>query len=213
MRDQMSKEKRVREEQSGYRMISMALMMLLISSLAIPSLALAGRDKHREYGKRYSNHYYATQRIVLDFGDSFFRGRNGKGSTLFLKRELKRQYPEIDISRLRLNQVTLVAKSRVGRGNVELRVGPQISDAYRVAGRPQDFDRQNRHTYDRVRINAPTYETRGPWQLNLFGTFRVRKVVLEVEQNPRNYYSWREQAYRYEPWQRPYQQRNYHYPW
>lgn len=213
MRDQIKQEKNIRKEQCGYRVILTAFILLLTALLVIPSLAAAGRDRQRANEKRHPDNYYTNQRIVLDFGDSFLQGRNGKGSTLFLKRELKHQYPELDVSKLRLNEVVLVAKSRIGRGNVELRVGPVMSDVYRVAGRPQDFDRRHRHTFDRVRINAPDYVSKGPWQLNLFGTFKVRKVVLEVEQKGINFYSWRDKTYRSEPWQRNYYQRNNHNFW
>ena len=131
-----------------------------------------------------------TDRLVLDFGDSHLRSDNGYASTLFLKRALLEQYPGIEVSDYRLRRVVVVAKSKAGRGNVQLRVGPEVSGRYRVAGIPRDFRNGQRYTFDRIRIDNPFGDSWGPWQLHFHGNFKVRKVVLILEERPRRHYGW-----------------------
>ncbi len=135
-----------------------------------------------------------TDKLVLDFGDGHFRSGGGYSSTLFLKKALLEQYPGINISDYRLQRVVVVAKSKLGRGNVQLRVGPEVTDGYRVAGDPRGFFSDHPRSFDRVRINNPFGDSWGPWQLLLNGNFKVRKVVLIVEErHPRKHgrhYGW-----------------------
>ena len=119
------------------------------------------------------------ERYVLDFGDLHIGGRRGQPTTLMLKRALKQQYPWINTRNLTLRNVILVAKSRVGKGHAQLRVGSRLSDFYRVAGHPKSFKKNHRKTYDRVRMYSPTYNSRGPWQINLSGNFKVRKMTID----------------------------------
>ena len=136
-----------------------------------------------------------SERYVLDFQDMEVRGGSGHHNVLFLKQTLKEQYPWVDLRDLDLRSVELVAKSRVGKGGAQLRVGEKTSEIYRVDGVPWQFDDAKRYTFDRLRFENPVYDSRGPWQINLKGNFVVRKVILEVDDRahrrpyPR-YYGW-----------------------
>ncbi|NNK95923.1 MAG: hypothetical protein HKP41_16360 [Desulfobacterales bacterium] len=152
---------------------TLAVLIFLTALLLLPMTALA-----------------ELERYVLDFGDRHIGGRRGQPATLMLKRALKQQYPWINTRNLTLRNVILVAKSRVGRGHAQLRVGRRVSDYYRVAGHPRAFKKNHRKTYDRVRLYSPTYNSRGPWQINLSGNFKVRKIVLIAENHNRRYYDW-----------------------
>ena len=125
-----------------------------------------------------------TQRFVLHFHDDIIQGHGAASPLLFLKKELHRQYPGIDVSSLRLREVVLVAKTMFGRGTAELRVGPRFSGAYRIAGRPDFFHSSRKQTFDKVAIVSPYPQSWGPWQLKLQGLFSVRKIVLVTEQRP-----------------------------
>jgi hypothetical protein len=157
----------VKPERRFYKTLLAGLLLLLL----FPLQAMAGTD-----------------RLVLDFGDGHFRSGRGYSSTLFLKKALLEQYPGINISDYRLRKVVVVAKSKIGRGDVQLRVGPEVTDRYRVAGDPRGFYSDHPRSFDRVRIHNPFADSWGPWQLLLNGNFKVRKVVLVVEQrHPRRH--------------------------
>ena len=131
-------------------------------------------------------------RYDLDFNDRYFGYNNQKTTTLRLKRALKRQYPWVDVQNLRLKSVILVAKSRVGRGHAQLRIGHQRGDYVRIGGHPRQFNKDHRKTFDRVRLDNPSRRSWGPWQVNLYGTFKVRRVVLFAEdpyRKGRDFYS------------------------
>lgn len=128
------------------------------------------------------------ERLVLDFGDSHVRSSRGYASTLYLKKALSEQYPWINVSDYRLRKVVVVAKTKMGRGDVQLRVGPELTGHYRVAGSPRNFHDNDRRSFDRVRIHNPFKDSWGPWQLLLNGNFKVRKVVLVVEERRGRHY-------------------------
>jgi len=132
----------------------------------------------------------AKEKYVLDFGDQFMNGTRGDSATLYLKKALRNQYPGIDVTDFRLLKVVLLAKTKKGRGVAQLRVGPEVSEFYRVAGRPRGFRHNNRDSFDRISIENPYNNSRGPWQLNLQGKFKVRKVILIVEERKRRHYGW-----------------------
>lgn len=159
------------------RHFSKALLLGLFLLLLFPLQAMAGKD-----------------RLVLDFADSHIRSSQGYASTLYLKKALLEQYPGINISDYRLRKVVVVAKTKVGKGVVQLRVGPEVTDHYRVAGSPGGFHSNHPRSFDRVGIHNPFDDSWGPWQLLLNGNFKVRKVVLVVEErHPRKHgrhYGW-----------------------
>ena len=132
----------------------------------------------------------AKERYVLDFGDRYMVGIRGDSATLYLKKALRNQYPGIDVTNFRLLKVVLLAKTKKGRGVAQLRVGPEVSEFYRVAGRSKGFRHNKLDSFDRVSIENPYNNSRGPWQLNLQGKFKVRKVVLVVEERKRSHYGW-----------------------
>lgn len=123
----------------------------------------------------------SQQRFVLNFNDSHMRGYKGESATIFLKKALKDQYPWVRISDFELKKVVLVAKSKMGRGGAELRVGKWATGMNEVGGNPDSFRDRNRFSFDRVRFWNPSKNSNGPWQIGLRGDFIVRKVVLEVK--------------------------------
>jgi len=112
------------------------------------------------------------QRIVLDFTDSHMQSRRGEQAAIFLKKELIRQYPGINVSDLLLHKVILTGTSEKGKGLAQLRVGPNSSGVYQV-GRQME-------------LANPFRQSWGPWQLLLNGDVKIRKVVLEVENRSRS---------------------------
>lgn len=151
------------------------LVIVLLALMGVVMVPLTASAKGRE-------------RFVLNFGDGHYRAHRGQYSTLFLKREMIRQYPRLNIVDYRLKKVVVMAKTKHGRGRVQLRVGPEITHPYRVGGHPGQFHRHHPGTFDRVRIRNPFADSWGPWQLRLQGNFKVRKVVLIMEERGRRHY-------------------------
>lgn len=154
----------------------LSILIFISVLLLLPLGAIAGMEK-----------------FVLDFDDRYFDSQKREPTTLMLKRMLKRQYPWVNTRDLKLNNVILVAKSKIGRGQAQLRVGRRASEFFRVAGHPKSFKRDHRKSFDRVRLYNPSRSSRGPWQINLRGNFKVRKIVLITEDthlHRRDYYSW-----------------------
>lgn len=164
------------------RTIWLLLGIVLLAATSLSSVAHAGRE-----------------RIVLDFDDSYYHATKGETATLFLKRELRQQYPGLRFRESDLRKVVLIAKSKKGRGKAHLRVGQNRSRSVRVDGRPNQFHDNRRHSFDRIKLHNPSHNSSGPWQIKLNGNFVVRKVVLILDNydypDHRGWYSWN---YRYQ---------------
>lgn len=159
------------------------IVVTLLLILVAPALASAERERY-----------------VLDFNDAHIRSFDRGPATLFLKKTLRDQYPWINMGDLELKKVVLVAKTKLGYGGAELRVGRNRSHNARVDGNPSEFRSHKRYTFDKVRFRNPSRVSRGPWQMDLWGNFIVRKVVLVVEKkrpahNPEREF-WRDRNYR-----------------
>ncbi|MCA1747542.1 MAG: hypothetical protein LC655_07580 [Bacteroidales bacterium] len=157
-----------RSNEGGYNvcyMISMVIVLFVF--FLLPLSAMAER-----------------QRIVLDFADA--KSRGGEQITIFLKKELVRQYPGINVSDLRLHKVILVTTSVKGRGLAQLRVGPNSSGVYQVGRHPGKGNGRYKHSFSPVILMNPFRQSWGPWQLLLDGDLKVRQVFLEVENRSRS---------------------------
>ena len=119
--------------------------------------------------------------IELDYNHSHYKGQN----TLFLKNQLKKQYPNIDLSKYRLKSATLFAKTKFGRGTAQLKSGDKFTRKVKVGGRPENFRKY--HHYYRNRFLSPNRHAKGPWQFKLRGNFKVKKVIVELERKRHKY--------------------------
>jgi hypothetical protein len=135
----------------------------------------------------------ARQQFVLNFNDSQLSGDNRQPATLFLKKSLKQQYPWVKIDHMELRRVVLVAKSGIGQGGAQLRVGDRSTALHQVYGHPATFRDYRPYTFDRISFSNPAWNSDGPWHVDLRGNFIVRQVIVEVENHPRPHYKggWR----------------------
>jgi hypothetical protein len=158
---------------AGFNVLPLAILLMIF---LLPLDAMASREQ-----------------FVLDFNDSHILGHKGEPATLFLKKILKKQYPQVKVSNMDLRKVVLFAKSQKGKGGASLRVGDRATSMYKVDGRPRSFKNMKRKSFDRMRFQNPSNNSRGPWQVDLAGNFIVRKVVLEVEDHSwsRHHMAWR----------------------
>ena len=143
----------------------MALVLLL-------SLGLIGQtNAHPNHG-----HGNDRERLELHLGGLHLRGEN----TIYLKREIKNQYPGINLKRYNLKKAVLIAKTKHGRGKAKLRVGNHYTHYKVIDGHPHDFHHPRKFYY-RTGFRSPNKHANGPWQIWTKGNFKVKKVVLILE--------------------------------
>lgn len=116
----------------------------------------------------------ANERLVLEYGDQHFRQDRVR-----LRQEIRHAYPHIDLQRMELVRVRLVAKSRHGQGVASLMVGGSAVDSSVVDGMPHEFHDPAPRTFDRL-VLQNSGDSAGAWQLDLRGNFIVRRIVAVV---------------------------------
>lgn len=143
------------------------MRLALVSVLAmVASVAAMAQPRHGQM----------NERIQLQLNQTL-RGQQ----TIALKRELKFQYPGINVRQLELKAVRLVAKSARGMGEATLQVGQNQSYPVTVGGSPGQFQSNANHTFDKIKIQNPSYGSQGKWQIHTRGMIKVKKVVLIVK--------------------------------
>lgn len=145
------------------------LSLLVALSFFVPTLASA-----------------EAERLILKYKDRHIQSKNHQVQTLYLKRELKQRYPQLNLDQFRLVRTVVMAKSKKGKGTIQLRIKDNYSRKHRVQGTPQGFSKSAKFNYDKVEIGTPTHRSDGPWQLLFAGNFKLKKVLLVVERKDRN---------------------------
>jgi hypothetical protein len=124
----------------------------------------------------------ASERFVLQLNDAEFNGR----SAIALKTLLMRQH-RINANRYQLEQVSMMAKSRAGRGTAALRVGRYQSNEQRVQGDPRSFNDRSPRSFDRLSFYNEARRDRGQeWQIILVGNIKVRRIVVALDRQGRD---------------------------
>lgn len=125
----------------------------------------------------------AGEFFVLDMDDVQLKSNQGQ-DTIRLKRELRSEYQGLNLRKAELLSVVMVAKTAAGKGTAQLSVGDTVTARQTVAGNRKKFQASTEKSYDRVLFKGPAQKTRGPWQLQLRGNFKVRQIVAEIDMNP-----------------------------
>lgn len=120
----------------------------------------------------------ARERFQLQLNDAEYIG----AQSIPLKQLLKQQY-NIRVEDYELVGVRLVAKSRQGQGTAALKVGNWVSNAIRVPGNPQDYNRPGPRTFSDMDFDNGSRRENGVWQIQLQGNIKVRKIVVIAERN------------------------------
>ena len=118
------------------------------------------------------------EQVEIYYGDQHFVGRD---SVLYLKREIMNQHPYMSLQDYDLEGVTLVAKSKMGRGQAELMVGNSSQDRGTIGGDPRDFQSAMEYTFDRVQLNNYSGRDNGAWQIHMDGNIKVRSVIVYLQ--------------------------------
>ena len=130
-----------------------------------------------------------SERLVLKYDDRHIQSSKHQPATIYLKQELQRSYPGLDLSRQRLERIVVMAKSKKGNGTVQLRVNDDYSREMRVQGQSNSFNNKDTFNYDKIDIASPSSSRGGAWQLHFRGNFMLRKIVVITRQGDDNY-SW-----------------------
>ncbi len=108
-------------------------------------------------------------------------GQHTRGpSKIFLKQEIKRINPGINLQNKKIVSVRMVAKSKHGQGTAQLMVNGRMKDQSRIYGTPREFNRPGPRTFDRFDL-VNRGGSQGAWQIHLRGNIKVRKVVVTIE--------------------------------
>jgi hypothetical protein len=143
------------------------LILLALSLLCFPALSAAS------YSEQLSMHFH----------DINMQSRRSEPVTIFLKKELKNRYPDLDISTFELKKVLVVAKSNKGRGIVKLYIGNDVIDENVISPTPHSFRNPSQYTFEQISIRNRTDHSNGPWQLQFSGNIILRKIILFVERD------------------------------
>jgi len=120
---------------------------------------------------------HPATRYELQLDDRMFKPRD----IVKLKLLLYRQYPKVRVNSLMLRRIEVIAKSRLGKGQIALRVGNAISEPATVAGDEKTFQSSDADSFSKtILINNAGDQAGSKWQLFIGGYIKIRRVVLEV---------------------------------
>lgn len=124
----------------------------------------------------------AAERFPIRFGGEQMQGSN----TIMLRQELRREHG-IRAADYELKKVILVAKTQAGRGTALLSVGGRNTYDQTVAGTPRDFRSDDPRTFEEIEFFNPRRDgsSEGEWQIHLQGNFKIKRVVLVLEEKRR----------------------------
>lgn len=118
---------------------------------------------------------WRTQTVTIQTYDREIGGQD----RIYLKQEILRQHPYINLQQAELLRVDLTAKSRNGRGLAHLDVGGWRSGDEIVWGDPRRWHDGSDWSFQRVSINNHG-NSFGQWQIVLTGNIKVRRVDVTM---------------------------------
>ncbi len=160
--------------------------MLAISAAASTSSAMPPDDRwpqpderpgHRPGHPGRPGYPDRPERYVLDLFGQEFNSQQGE-DTVPLKRLLMSKYGQIGLQHKQLARVVVFAKSKFGRGQMQLLVGDSISYPQTIYGNPQDYHHQG--GYYRYVFDNPGGYSHGVWQLKMQGNIRIDRIAVVV---------------------------------
>lgn len=131
-----------------------------------------------------------TERVMLDFKDEPVYTTKSSSIIINLKQELRKQYPHLVPDERQLQKVILTAKSKFGKGTVQLQVNRVEHNHQTIPGSEYQFTNPARHTFAKTHLTNRADSSKGVWRLIFSGNFVVRKatlVMVPYQQAP--YYS------------------------
>lgn len=119
-----------------------------------------------------------AQNVVIHMSGQTLQGFN----VIKLKKMLKMQNPGLDLFNAKLKKVTLIAKSKMGRGQATLLVGQSASYPETVFGNPRSFEYGGPRSFSQVVLQNPAGpQSQGKWQVELKGKIKVQKIIVTLK--------------------------------
>lgn len=118
------------------------------------------------------------EQVVLAYRDQVVPAEPNTLTVLALKKDLRRQYPRLELRGTALIEAQLVVQPLRRPGLAQLVVGAEASEVIEVPVRRKRFSLRGRRDFQRIRFANPSADSDGPWQILLDGSFLVREVVL-----------------------------------
>ena len=163
--------------------------LVLSAIIAMPTFANYGRGQRGHSGQHHHGHHGQRVNHQSQLKElTVFINQHTRGpSVIHLKQKLKMQYPRIDLSKMKLKQVILKAKSKHGRGLAKLVVGQgmQPDDIAIIPGNPRLFQMRGPRTLSEIVLSKRGLgqESLGKkWQVHLQGNIIVKKATLLVQE-------------------------------
>lgn len=123
----------------------------------------------------------ADQTIDIEYYQAELGAR---GSNMIpLKYHIGRQHPGLRLENFLIERLWVHAKSKFGRGNVELQIGGRRVSQANVPGNPRDYDLRFPGTFRQLRLEglpgrAAAQQT---WQLFFSGQVKVLRITLRLK--------------------------------
>jgi len=114
--------------------------------------------------------------LTIDLNDQEYT----PGQRIYLKREIRRENPNLNLNLFQIVNVNMMAKSRSGRGMVELRINNRRQDNRQVNGNPVDYNDWSSYTYDKDILLINRSQESGPWQIIMNGMIKVRNINIRL---------------------------------
>jgi hypothetical protein len=115
--------------------------------------------------------------VKINLYDQHLRGFN----VLKIKQLIKQQNTRLDLQQMELQKVTLVAKSKQGRGEASLVVGQDIGYPEVIGGSPRTFHSMNPRSFDIVTLYNDSFSSKGKWQVELQGNIKVKEIIVTMK--------------------------------
>ena len=117
-----------------------------------------------------------TEKVRIPMHGELAVGSN----TIYLRSELNDM--GVDLRGRRLKSVTLVAKSKAGKGNATLQLGQTMKPTKGVLASQNGFHfhDESRESYRRIKWNA-NRDSDVIWQIHLRGRIKVKAVIVELD--------------------------------
>jgi hypothetical protein len=117
-----------------------------------------------------------AQNIKIHMYGEHLRGQN----VLKIKQLLKQQTGMMNLQGVQIKKVTLIAKSKKGRGQATLVVGQSAEYPETIGGNPRAFQSVSPRSYDRVTLVNTTGSSQGKVQVELQGNIKVKEIIVTI---------------------------------
>ena len=102
-------------------------------------------------------------------------------SSIMVKRLLQQNSPGLNLENMDLKSVTLIAKSKQGRGEATLLVGHSAGYPQMISGTPAGFNRPAPRTYSQVVLHNTNFDSAGKWQVELRGNVKIKEMIVQLK--------------------------------